>query len=454
MVLLWGMWSAWAGVGETLTLEPYVETLPNGLTVVLSEDHRTDTVALHLVYGVGARDERAPAEGQPGEFGCAHLFEHLMFEGSANVPTNKFDAWLTSGGGSNNAYTSRDVTAYYMGFPSGALELALFLESDRMAFLEPGLIKANLENQQGVVLQERAQSYAEPHGRDWTAINQLRWGADHPYHHPVIGTEADIRGFDLGAVRGFWRRYYRPSNAILVLAGNLETKEAIKQVRRWFSDVPYRGDAPSRAAEQVESGIRGPVRGLLTDRVEERTVYFTWETVPYVHKDRPALELTQRILSGGRGTRLDDRMYHRKSLASGVGASLYATDVAGQMMIYATSVRTPLRKLERVIQGEVKRLAKRAPEEEELVRAKRRWLAGVLDDLESPWSRAERLAECMRIHGNADCLASEWAAIEAVTPGDIRQVTATYLEVAPIALSVVPEGDDGALADSSRVEIP
>src|SRR5690606_22718507 len=193
--LVWMMLArvALAGSGP-FAVDASVHTLDNGLVVILEEDHRTDQVALHLHYGVGARDEL------PGEYGCAHLFEHVMFEGSANVGPNQFDALLTGAGGWNNAYTSEDETAYYLALPSGALDLALFLESDRMAFLDAGLTQGNLENQQAVVLQERDQGYAEPNGRDFDALTRLAFPEGHPYHHPVIGTVDDVSGFRLDAV--------------------------------------------------------------------------------------------------------------------------------------------------------------------------------------------------------------------------------------------------------------
>ena len=291
MVLLW--WSSLAGAAESseLSMPATVVTLDNGLVVLLLEEHRTDTVALHLSFGVGSRDEH------PGELGCAHLFEHLMFEGSAHVPVDKFDEWLTAAGGDNNAWTSNDETAYHMTFPSGALDLALFLESDRLGFLDAGLTPENLANQQKVVLQERAEGYAEPNGRDEDSIGRIFFAPDHPYHHPVIGTVADIEGFGLEGTRGFWDAHYRTRNAVLVLVGNFDVEAATERVRHWFSDVPDRGDALQRTAAPAPSGATGRV-GLVEDDVEERTVYLTWETVDELHPDAPALDVLAQILSG------------------------------------------------------------------------------------------------------------------------------------------------------------
>lgn len=452
----WGASLALAGadpayIESTLRLDPRVETLANGLVVVLSEDHRTDTVALHLSYGVGSRDERPPVDGKAGELGCAHLFEHLMFEGSANVPGNAFDEWLTTAGGWNNAYTSRDVTAYHMEIPSGALDLALFLESDRMGFLAPGLVQENLDNQAGVVLQERAEYYGEPNGRDWAALSQLSWPDQHPHQHPVIGRVADIEGFDLPAVVQFWERHYRPSNAVLVLVGHFDSDDVMERVQHWFGDVPSRGEPSPRAAGPEPSGIQGR-RGVLVDEVEERTLYLVWETVPLLHEDRAAIDLLSQILSGGRGTRLDERLYHRRDLASDIGMYSWTSDLAGQGIVYVSSPTTPLEELHERVLKEVRRIARKPPSVSEVERAQRAMVAELLDAVESPTERAERLADCVRVTGNADCMIEEWGRYAAVGPAEVQRVASRYFLADPVALSVVPEGDDGALPGSEPVE--
>ncbi len=447
MVLIAGLAAALAA-DDPMVLAPRTEVLDNGLTVVLLEDQRTDTVALHIVYGVGARDERE------GELGCAHLFEHLMFEGSANAPGNAFDTWLTAGGGQNNAWTSDDETAYHMTFPSGALDLALFLESDRLGFLDAGLDQANLDNQQQVVLQERAQGYAEPSGRDWDALGRLTHAVGHPYHNPVIGTVADIEGFQLDAVRGFWATHYRPRNAVLVLVGNFSTDAALERVVHWLSDVPDAGATAPRDSDPVPSGVVGAL-GMIEDDVEERTLYLSWESVPRFHDDEPVFDLLTAILSGGRGTRIDDALYHKRSLASDVGAWSALGEIAGRWLVYAASPDTPLPTLKKHVLKHIARIAKKPPSADEMLRARRSIKGGVLDRLEDPLDKAEILADCYRLTGNADCLASDWARYERVTPEDVSRVARDYLAtIEPSALSVVPRGDDGALEGSAVVELP
>ncbi len=448
------MWSLLLASALAADADPFataaeVHTLDNGLTVILEESHRTDTVALNLAYGVGARDERE------GELGCAHLFEHLMFEGSANVPTNMFDEWLTAGGGSNNAWTSEDQTVYHETFPSGALDLALFLESDRMGFLDAGLNDENVANQRLVVLQERNQGYAEPNGRDWDALSRLTYAHDHPYHHPVIGTVADVEGFEAEAVKDFWLRHYRTRNAVLVLVGAFDKEKALERVEHWFSDVPDRGEPEPRVVDPVPYVEPGHRHGVVEDDVGERTVYLVWPSVHDLHPDAAPLLLLGEVLSGGRGTRMDDALYYNKDVASDHGAFQYSSELSGQFIAYGTHHKTPLKKLHKKILGLTRSLDDQPPTEAELDRARRGLRAYLLNQLEAPWNRAEQLTSCYLRQGDANCLTEEWARIEAVTVEDLQRVARTYLvEVEPQTLSVIPRGDNGALSGAVAVELP
>jgi zinc protease len=438
---------AWAGPDDPLELDASVHTLDNGLRVVLSEDHNTDTIALHVHYGVGGRDER------PGEFGFAHLFEHLMFEGSANVPNNAFDTWLTAAGGANNAFTSNDETAYHMTFPSGALDLALMLESDRLGFLDAGLDQENLTNQQKVVLQERAEGFGEPHGRDWDALAIATWPKDHGYQHSVIGTIADVEGVQLDAVVDFWRRHYRPRNAVLTLVGNFEEEEALARVEHWFSDVPDTGPPEPRA----EPALPEPpvAHHLLTDQVEDRTLIVVYPGVHHGHPDQPALEVLQQILSAGRGTRLDDALYYDKSVLTTVGAWNDASEIGGRFVLYLQSDDLPLPKVLKKVDKELARFARKPPTAAELDRAKRSLRSGELDAIETLASRAEVLTDCLRLQGTPSCLVDRVAAYDAVTAADVMRVAETYLQASRRAtLSIVPADDDGMIEGAVLVEIP
>jgi zinc protease len=447
MFMFWMIAAALAADGfET---QASVHTLPNGLTVILEESHRTDTVALHLAFGVGSRDERE------GEKGCAHLFEHLMFEGSANVPTDQFDAWLTQAGGANNAWTSEDTTAYHMTFPSGALDLALFLESDRLGFLDAGLVEENVSNQQLVVLQERNEGYANPNGRDWDAMSRLTWPADHPYNTPVIGTVADIEGFAIDKVRAFWERHYRTQNAVLSLVGNFEEAQALERVAFWFSDVPDKGPPEARVEGHPPQGPTENRDGYILDEVEEGTVYQLYPSVPMGHEDEPALEVLSYLLSYGRGTRLDDRLFYDAKFASDEGAFFYGMDIGGQFIVYARDHKTSLKKLDRLMSKVISEVISRPPTDDELNRAKRSIRGERLDSLEYVENRAEALVDCYRTTGEANCLSADAARYEAVTADDVVRVVSTYLRPEDKQLlSVVPKETGGEITGSVRVELP
>ena len=424
-----------------------VHTLPNGLVVLLEEDHRADQIALHLRYGVGSHDER------PGERGCAHLFEHLMFEGSKNVPNNAFDEQLTAAGGWNNAYTTEDVTAYHMAFPSGAADLALFLESDRMGFLDAGLDQKNLENQQGVVLQERYQGYEEPHGRDWDALTRLVYPEGHPNHVPVIGMVADVEGFTLDGVRDFWRRHYRPRNGVLAVVGNFDSADMLARVESWFSDVPDPGPPGVRAAPVApDAAVR---HGRLTDQVSDRTVYLAWPTTEAYTDDAFALDVLSWVLDNGHGTRLDDAVYYDHPIANGVSAWTSTGDTAGMFVVQLSSERTPLKKLVAATIAELQRLVDQPPTADELLRVQRS-VHGIYEDtLDDPVDHAEQLTECWAHYGEPNCVGKELARYEAVTSARLVDVTKRYLLArAPHTLSVVPEGDKHALPGATDVELP
>lgn len=424
-----------------------VHTLENGLVVVLQEDHRTDTVALAIRYAVGSHDEK------DGEHGCAHLFEHLMFEGSAHVGANKFDEWLTAAGGENNAFTSDDETTYHMTFPSGAAELGLFLESDRAGWLLDGVTQENLDNQRLVVLQERAEGYAAPNGRDWDAIQTLAFPEGNPYHIPVIGTIPQVQAFQVPAVKGFFQAHYRPRNATLVIVGNFKTDDMLALVTKWFGEVPDSGPAPERPKPAPIAPYTAS--GYLEDNVQQRSLYLSWPTVALDDPDEPALDLLSYVLSDGRGTRLDDALYYDKALTTEDGTYSGEMDAGGSFMIYATAPKLPLAKLDAKIMEVVDGIATTPPTDAELDRAKREIKASWLDGIETLEDRALWVADCQYYHGRPDCLADQWKRYESVTTGDLVRVAQKYLvPERRVTLSVVPKGDGGQLAGATPVELP
>jgi zinc protease len=380
-----------------------------------------------------------------------------MFEGSRNAPGNAFDTWLTAAGGANNAWTNADETVYFMVFPSGALDLALFLESDRLAFLDAEISAGSVANQQDVVLQERDGGYAEPHGRDFDALVRLLFPAGHPYHVSTIGTVADIRGFTPDATLAFWRRHYRPDNATLVVVGNVDAERALAQVRAWFDDVPRAGSPPpSRpSVAEAEAVPPRPAHGVIEDTVEDRTLHVAWRTVPRAHPDTPALEVLAEVLSAGRGTRLDDALDWEGHLALGTWAFTWPSDIDGALAVGAYSERTPLRKLLAGIERVLADVIARPPDDAELERARTALTGAELDRTETPEDRAGLRLACIDHTGDPDCLDARIAAWRAVTSEDVARVARTWLvPERRVTLSVVPRGDRGALPGAQPVELP
>src|SRR5262245_55059825 len=251
-------------------------TLPNGLTVILHEDHSVPIVSVNTWYHVGSANEK------PGRTGFAHLFEHLMFEGSAHVKEGEFDNLLAAAGGSNNASTANDRTNYYINVPSNALDLALFLESDRMGTLIDIVSEQLVNGQRDVVKNERRQSVEnQPYGMTEIRIPELMYPKNHPYHWPIIGYNDELTPAAAADVRDVFRKYYAPQNASLVVAGDLNPAEARRKIEHWFSDVK-----PGKPADPIEVPpvrLPGVVKETMTDRVQLPRLYLVWNTPALYH---------------------------------------------------------------------------------------------------------------------------------------------------------------------------
>lgn len=425
-----------------------VYVLDNGLRLIVEQQTRTDDTALFLHFAVGSRDEG------PGEHGCAHLFEHLMFEGSQHVPQNAFDDLLTAAGGDNNAWTNVDETVYTMRFPSGALDLALFLESDRLGFLDAGLTSDNLANQQDVVLQERAQGFDAPYGRDYDALMGLLHPPGHPYHVSTIGTVADVRGFTLDAVRRFWRAHYRTRNATLVIVGPLPPDDVAARVDHWFGDVVDTGPpAPRPTAPPPDP--TAPRAGHLSDRVEDRTLYAAWPTVPVDHPDTHALELLSYVLDDGPGTRLDARHGRPASPITDSGAWTTHDQLAGHFALTVSSQRKPLRALAREVDRVLADFDRRPPTDAELSRARVAVKADMLSGIDDPATRGVLFLRCYALHGDPNCLDRELARYDTITAADLDRVRTTWLRPdTRVLLGVAPTADLDRLPGAVDMELP
>ena len=323
MVVL-GLWGAMLGASEPTPVEPrkpkvpmlQVEkySLPNGLTVLLHEDHKTPVVAVNLWYRVGSKDEK------PGRTGFAHLFEHMMFQGSKHHDSDYFMP-LEKLGADLNGTTGEDDTIYYETVPSNALELALWLEADRMGFLLPSMTQERLDNQRDVVKNERRESVDNvPYGQAEEALLKALYPADHPYHHSVIGSMADLSAARLADVSAFFRTYYVPNNAILCVAGDFQPEQAKSWIKKYFGPLP-RGPEVVRPKPAIPK-LAESKHITIDRRGEHPRAELIWPTVPSNHPDEPALDVLAAVLGGlPKENRLFRTLMYDRQLASQVAAS-------------------------------------------------------------------------------------------------------------------------------------
>src|ERR687884_497188 len=251
---------------------PYTQfTLPNGLHVILHEDHSVPIVTVNMWYHVGSAREK------PGRTGFAHLFEHLMFMGSGHVKPGEFDQFLEAAGGTNNGSTETDRTNYWINVPSNSLELALFLESDRMGYLLDSMTPKTVDAQRDVVKNERRQSYENrPYGLAEIELDELLFPEGHPYHWPVIGYMPDLTAASYEDVVDFFKKYYAPSNASLVVAGDINVAETRKLVEKWFGDI--KAAPPPEPMTVPGVALTGVTRKTITDKVQLPKLYLAWLT--------------------------------------------------------------------------------------------------------------------------------------------------------------------------------
>ena len=431
---------------------PHVKvTLDNGLQVIVHEDRHCPIVAVNLWYHVGSKNER------PGRTGFAHLFEHLMFEGSAHQPDSYFRP-LQEAGAALNGSTSPDRTNYWEVVPRGALERALWMESDRMGHLLPALTQEKLDNQRDVVLNERRQRYEnQPYGMVSLVLDEAHYPPDHPYHWPVIGSVEDLRAADLDQVREFFAAYYHPANASLVVAGDVAVDEAIERVEAYFGDIPA-GDAPAPVVPPAVDPRARAASLLLSDRVELPRLYLTWPSASLYAEDDAELDLASEILAGGKSSRLYRALLHDRQWAADVSAHQYSQELSGMFGVIATAAPgRALGDLDRVITGELARLAADGPSDDELGRARNRLEADFAARRESIGGfggRSDLLNNYNVMAGRPDYLAEDLARYTRATREGVAAALGRRLDpAARIALSVVPAGAaDRALDGATPVE--
>lgn len=422
-------------------------TLANGLDVLVHEDHACPIVAVNVWYHVGSKNE------QPGSTGFAHLFEHLMFEGSAHYDHGYFQP-LQGAGGLLNGSTNADRTNYWEVVPTNALELALWMESDRMGYLLPALTDAKFENQRDVVLNERRQNYENrPYGLAPMAMLAALYPSDHPYHWTTIGEIADVRAARLDDVRDFFRRYYHPGNASLTLAGDVTPDEGLRLAERYFGELP---SGPSLRPVRLEPvAITDQHRAMLEDRVELPRLYLAWHTPAMFAADDAELDLVADVLANGKTSRLYRRLVFEERLAVDVSAAQNSRESAGYFQLTATAAPGhTLAELDRVIVDEIGALATAGPTDDEVnrgrIQAETQFNAR-LQTVGGFGGKSDQLNAYNVFLGDPAFFDRDLGRYGVATAGTLSSATARYLHTdRRVALSLVPRGRPQlALSDSA-----
>ncbi|MDO5533893.1 MAG: pitrilysin family protein [Propionibacteriaceae bacterium] len=406
----------------------HTETLPNGLRVIVNPDHAVPFVAVNLWYDVGSRDE------QPGHTGLAHLFEHIMFQGSEHVASGEHFNTLQASGATGNATTWFDRTNYFEAVPTGVLDLALWLEADRMGNLLPALTQANLDNQREVVKEEKRQRYDNaPYGDAIAHLLTLAFPDGHPYRHPVIGSMDDLDAASLDDTHAFFTAWYSPSNAVLTLVGDVTAEEGLAKARTYFGRLPSRTVPPRRPVEPLPPHTGLP-RQVVSNPVPADMVYAQWRTPARGTRAADAVDIALTILGGSETSRLYGRLVRNDNTCSGAGASSIPLVKGNSLaLVFARATKgADLGAIEEAACTVLETFCHEGPTEDELQRAHIQF--------EREW-----LSECSRLEARADLLSGAATMFD-----DPHRVNTRIAEYTSITAQEVAEAARTWLAPDQR----
>jgi zinc protease len=420
-----------------LPFEKYA--LPNGLEVILHEDHRMPEVIVDVWYKVGSKDEVT------GRTGFAHLFEHVMFQGTKHVAEDKHFEYLQKAGASNvNGSTSADRTNYFEVVPSNQLELALWLESDRMGFLldRPGF-RETLDNQRDVVKNERRQRVENrPMGLVSKVLLEALYPPQHPYYHEVIGSMEDLSVASVDDVKSFFRTNYAPGNATLVIAGDFDRQKVKELVERYFGPIPPAEVAPVRATPPTPT-LTAPKRIAMEAKVQQPHIYVSFLSPPSFASGDRELDLIANLLTNGKSSRLYRRLVYDMKIAQTVTAAQESQKLASNFEISASPMPGhTLDELLAVIDDELDKLRREPPAPAELERAKNQLESDTIRNLEPLLARAERLQSYNYLLGDPGFLGEDLRLYRAVDGAAIQRVASQYLrKEARVIVTIDPNSE-------------
>jgi len=408
--------------------------LKNGLSLIVHEDHKAPIVAVNVWYHVGSKNER------PGKTGFAHLFEHLMFGGSEHHQRRYIEAMEPIGATDLNGTTNSDRTNYFENVPTSALDYTLWLESDRMGHMLGAIDQKTLDLQRGVVQNEKRQGENQPYGLAYELITKATYPPGHPYSWTVIGSMDDLNAASMSDVQEWFKTYYGPSNAVLVLAGDIDANTARQKVEKYFGDIPA---GPPIAAQRVwVAKMTGSHRQVAQDRVPQARIYEVWNVPQTGSPDADYLDMLSRVLAQGKSSRLYKRLVYDDQIATDVSAFNSTQEIGGQFRIQATArPGDDLTKVEKAIDEELARLLEAGPTGLEVERVKNQMLAAFVRGIERVGGfggKSDLLASNQIYLGSPDAYKASLKRIEGATPEDIRSAGRRWLSDGVYILEVHP----------------
>ena len=427
-------------------------TLPNGLTVIVHEDHKIPVVAVNIWYHVGSKDEL------PGKTGFAHLFEHLMFNGTENYNDEYFGPFQQVGATDMNGTTNADRTNYFENVPTPALDLALWMESDRMGHLLGVVNEEKLNEQRGVVQNEKRQGENQPYGRGFLQAGKATFPQGHPYSWSTIGSMADLNAASLEDVQEWFKTYYGPNNAVLSLAGDINVEEAKELVNKYFGDIPA-GPEPIKRKKWIAKRT-GQTREVMYDRVPNTRIYKVWNTAEKGTKDEAHLELIASLLAGGKNSSLYQSLVYEKQLATDISAFYYDREIAGQFWIAADlSNGQSLEELEKGIDEALHEFIKKGPIKKRLdntvISLRASWIKG-LQRVGGFGGKSDILAKGEVYQGDPGAYKNLISMITNASAKDLKATAKKWLSNGDYVLTVIPNAERSFNTESTvdRSQLP
>ena len=431
---------------------PYTKfVLDNGLTLIVHEDHKAPIVAVNVWYHVGSKNEK------PGKTGFAHLFEHLMFNGSENFNDDYFQAMERIGATDLNGTTNEDRTNYFQNVPKSALDIALWMESDRMGHLLGAVTQAKLDEQRGVVQNEKRQGENQPYGKVWELISKGTYPAGHPYSWTVIGSMEDLNAATLEDVHEWFKTYYGPNNAVLVIAGDVNTQEVYEKVKKYFGDIP---PGPPIAKHQVwVAKMTGTKRQIMQDRVPQARIYKVWNIPQWGTEELTYLDLVSDVLGSGKTSRMYKRLVYDEQICTSVQVYASPGEIGSQFMIVATAKPgVDLKKVEESLDDELNKFLKEGPTEKELERVKIEYEASFIRGIERIGGfggKSDILAQNQVFGGSPDYYKKVLNWVRNATPKNLKDVANEWLSDGVYILEVHPYPELKAIpSDVDRSKLP